>query len=103
MKRLLRFVTMIMVTMTFLMPLLECFDRWDRPGLRNDTELPVFLITLFFSLVILVAVAIARRAMARQNAQTETDIVCEFVRSEFRSWADIPVSPFISISPPLRI
>lgn len=103
MKRLLRFVTIIMVTVTFLMPLLECFDRWDSPGLGNDTELPIFLITLFIALVILVAVAIARRTMAQQNAQTETDIIYEFLRSEFRSWTDIPVSPFTSISPPLRI
>lgn len=103
MKRLLRVVTIIMVTMTLLMPLLECFDRWDSPGLRNDSELPVFLITLFISLVILATVAIASRTMAQQNAQTETDIVYEFVRSEFGSWTDIPVLPFTTISPPLRI
>ena len=103
MKRLLRLVTIIMVSMTVLMPLLECFDRWDRPGLRNDTEFPLFLITLFITLVILAAAAIACRAMARQNEQTETDIVYEFVRSEFHSWTDIAVSPFTYTSPPLRI
>ena len=103
MKRPLRVVTIIMVTMTLLMPLLECFDRWDRPGLGNDTELPVFLFTLFITLVILAAAAIASRVMARQNAQTETEIAYEFVRSEFRFWADILVSPFTAISPPLRI
>ena len=103
MKRLLRFVTIIMITMTLLMPLMECFDRWDRPGLGNDTELPFFLITLFLTLVILVAVAIARRMMARQNAQTETEISYESVQSELSSWTDIPFSPFVSISPPLRI
>jgi hypothetical protein len=101
MKRLLRFVTIMMVTVTVLMPLLECFDRWDRPGLGNDTELPIFLITLFITLVILAAVAIARRLMDRQNAQTEIDIVYEFVRSESHSWTDIVISPFVS--PPLRI
>jgi hypothetical protein len=101
MKRLLRFATILMVTVTLLMPLLEYFDRWDRPGLGNDTELPVFLITLFITLVILVAVAIARRMFARQNAQTETNIVYEFVQSKFCSWTDVEVSPFFS--PPLRI
>jgi hypothetical protein len=101
MKRLLRLVTIVLITMSVLMPLLECFDRWDRPGLGNDTELPIFLITLFITLVILVAAAIARRMFTRQNAQTETAIVYEFVRSESRSWTDIAVSPFIS--PPLRI
>jgi len=103
MKQLLRFVTIVMVTMTLLTPLLECFDRWDRPGLGNDTEFPLFLITLFITLVILIAAAISRRMMARQNAQTETGIACEFVRSEFLWPTDITASPFSSISPPLRI
>lgn len=101
MKCLLRIVTIVMVTMTLLLPVLEYFDRWDRPGISGDTELPVFLVTLFIALVILVAVAIARRTMTRQNAQTETDIVYEFVRSEFRARTDISISP--SVSPPLRI
>lgn len=101
MKRLLRLVTIVMISMTFLLPLLEYFDRWDRPGLGNDSEFPLFLITLFITLAILVAVAIARRMMARQNARSESAIVCEFARSEFYSWTDIIVSPFIS--PPLRI
>lgn len=92
-----------MVTMTVLMPLLECFDRWDRPGLANDTELPVFLITLFITLVVLVAAAIARRMIDRQNAQTETKVTYERVRSEVRSWTDMAASPFSPISPPLRI
>lgn len=92
-----------MVSMTVLMPLLECFDRWDPPGLKNDTEFPVFLITLFITFVILAAAAIASRAMARQNAQTETEISYKFVRSEFLSWTDIPVSAFTATSPPLRI
>ncbi|HEX5284167.1 MAG TPA: hypothetical protein VFW30_08605 [Bryocella sp.] len=101
MRRLLRFVTIFMVTMTVLMPLLECFDRWDGPGLGNDTELPFFLVTLFITLVILVAAAIARRLMDRQNAQTEIGIVYEFVQSECGCWSDIVISPFVS--PPLRI
>jgi hypothetical protein len=103
MKRLLRFVTITMVTITFLMPLLECFDRWDRPGLGNDTELPIFLIFLFITLVLLAAAAIASRAIARQNAQTETEIVFEFIQPVLRTWTDTADSPFTSISPPLRI
>lgn len=101
MKRLLRFATLILITMSVLMPLLEYFDRWDRSGLGNDTEFPVFLTILFITLVILVAVAIARRMIARQNAETETPIIIEFARSDSRSWTDITISPFIS--PPLRI
>lgn len=92
-----------MVAMTVLMPLLECFDRWDGPGLKNDTELPVFLVTLLLSLVVLVAVAISRRAMARQTAQTETAIVYEQVWTEFSSWTDMSGVAFTAASPPLRI
>jgi hypothetical protein len=103
MKRLLKVITIILVTMTLVMPVLEYFDRWDRPGLSNDSELPLFLIVLFISLVLVVAAALARHMMNRQSAQTETEIKYELVRFEFRSWADLPVSAFISISPPLRI
>lgn len=92
-----------MVSMTVLMPLLECFDRWDPPGLKNDTEFPVFLVTLFVTFVILAAAAIASRAMARQNAQTETEISYRFVRSVFLSWTGVPGSAFTATSPPLRI
>jgi hypothetical protein len=102
-KLLLRFVTILMITMTLLMPLLECFDRWDSPGLGNDTEFPLFLITLFISLVLLAAVAFASRTMARQNAQIETEVVYEIVRSAMSPWTDVAVSPLTCISPPLRI
>jgi len=103
MKWLLRLVTIVMITMTVLMPLFECFDRWDLPGLRNDTEFPVFLITLFITLVVVAAVAVARRLMERQSAQTETEISYEFVRSEVHSGQDTIVSAFTSVSPPLQI
>lgn len=103
MKPLLRIVTIVMITMTLVMPLLECFDRWDGPGLGNDTEFPIFLITLFISVVLLAAAAFASRTMARQNAQTETEVVYEIVRSAIGSWTDIAVSPFTCMSPPLRI
>ena len=89
--------------MTVLMPLFECFDRWDRPGLRNDTEFPVFLVTLFITLVVVAAVAVAHRLMERQSAQTETEVSYEFVQSEFHSGQDTTVSAFLSVSPPLRI
>src|SRR5215469_15786605 len=100
MKRLLRLVTIVMVTMTVLMPFCEYFDRWDRPGPGNDTELPVFLITLFITLVVVAAVAVARRLMDRQSAQTETEIRYEFVRSEFHSGEDTTVPAFLSVSAP---
>ena len=101
MKRLLKLVTILFVSATLLMPLLECFDTWDKPGLTNDTEFPVFLITLFISLVLLAVWAIARRTMEQQKAKIRTAVVYEILWSELTSWVDLLVPPFVS--PPLRI
>ena len=103
MKRLLSVITIVLAAMTLALPALEYFDRWDRPGLSNDSELPLFLIVLFISLVFVVAAALARHLMNQQSAQTETAIKYEPIGFEFFSWTDMPVSAFISISPPLRI
>jgi uncharacterized protein YacL len=100
-KRLLKLVTILFVSTTVLMPLLECFDRWDKPGLTNDTEFPVFLVTLFISLVLLAVLAIARRAIEQQESQIRTAVVYEILWREFTTWMDLPVSPLVS--PPLRI
>ena len=103
MKRLLRVITIVLATMTLALPVLEYFDRWDHPGLSGDSELPLFLIILFISLVLVVAVAMARSLMKRQSDQTETGIKYEPAHFEFRSWINLAASAFISISPPLRI
>jgi hypothetical protein len=105
MKRLLKIVTLFFIAMTICMPLLECFDCWDRPGLRNDTELPVFLITLFITLVLLFVLlavwAMARRTLDEQNDRIETEIVYPFVDSLLRVWQNLTVPSLPS--PPLRI
>lgn len=86
---------------TFLMPLLECFDRWDKPGLSNDTEFPVFLIVLFVALVLLALVAMARKFFDRQNNVIWTEIRYEVLWDLFAPMKDLVVAPFIV--PPLRI
>ena len=101
MKRLVKFVTISFVMATFLMPLLECFDRWDRPGLSNDTEMPIFLIFLFVSLVLLAVVAMARRFYEDQGHFELTDIGYETLWSVFSPVKQIVVVPFLV--PPLRI
>jgi hypothetical protein len=101
MKRLLKFATILLVTVTFLMPLLECFDRWDKPGLTNDTEFPVFLVVLFVALVLLAVGAMARRALDRQGNTVEGYILYEPFVVLLDAWTDIVVAPFVS--PPLRI
>lgn len=35
-----------------LAPLLECFDRWDAPGLGNDTEMAAFCFVLLLCLLL---------------------------------------------------
>ena len=89
------------VMVTFLMPLLECFDRWDRPGLANDTEFPIFLITLFVTLVLLTLVAMARRLMDDQSEVKTTEILYETLWAVFSPFKNIVMAKFVI--PPLRI
>lgn len=100
-KRLLKFVTIFFVLVTFLMPLLECFDRWDRPGLSNDTEFPVFLIALFVTLVLLAAVAIASRFHDDLGHMRTTEIRYETLWCVSSPVKQLSIVPFII--PPLRI
>ncbi len=53
MRRLLQIGTLILLATTILVPLSESFDRWDAPGLSNDTEFHLFAIVLFLALVLL--------------------------------------------------
>ena len=62
MKRLLQIGT-VMMLLASLAPLLELFDRWDRPGLSNDTEYAVFAIVLIICLVLLVCKLITADAL----------------------------------------
>ena len=101
MRRLIKFVTIFFVMVTFLMPLLEGLDRWDRPGLSNDTEMPVFLIVLFVSLVLLTVVAMARRFYEDQGQLKSTEIRYETLWCVFSPVKQIVSVPFII--PPLRI
>lgn len=59
MHSLLQFGTMILLLAAFVIPLLELFDRWDAPGLGNDTEMGVFFLVLVLCLVLLVCKLIA--------------------------------------------
>jgi hypothetical protein len=63
MRRLLQIGTLLMLIASFV-PLLEWFDRWDAPGLSNDTEYAVFALVLMICLVLLVGKLISSRALA---------------------------------------
>jgi hypothetical protein len=101
MKRVLKFATILLVSVTFLMPLLECFDGWDKPGLTNDTEFPVFLLVLFVALVLLAVGAMARSSFDRQRETIKVSIAYRPFVVFVGSWADIVIAPYVS--PPLRI
>ena len=58
MKRLLQFGTTILLISVFV-PCLELCDRWDAPGLSNDTEYGVFAFIVILGLVLLVGKLIA--------------------------------------------
>ncbi|MCU1223261.1 MAG: hypothetical protein JWQ42_1354 [Edaphobacter sp.] len=55
--------TFLFVLVTFLAPLMECFDRWDAPGLANDTEFGLFTLIFALCLVLLVCMLMAARSM----------------------------------------
>lgn len=62
MRRLLQFAAAMMLMGAFI-PLLELFDRWDAPGLSNDTEFAVFALILVICLVLLVCKLVSSGAL----------------------------------------
>lgn len=65
MRRLLQIGTFLFLLVILLAPLAECFDRWDAPGLSNDTEFGVFALVLALCLVLVVCLLIAARSLIR--------------------------------------
>jgi hypothetical protein len=63
MRRLLQFGILFFVLVTFLAPLAECFDRWDAPGIGNDTEFAVFFLIFALCLVLLVSKLVSALAL----------------------------------------
>jgi hypothetical protein len=63
MRRILQFATFFFVLATALFPLVEYFDRWDSPGISNDTEFAVFLLIFVLCLVLLVSKLVSALAL----------------------------------------
>lgn len=55
MRRILELGTLLLLLTTLLTPISEMLDRWDPPGLANDTEMHLFALVLLLALVLLVA------------------------------------------------
>ncbi len=51
-RRIFQLGTILLLLTVFLAPLFEFFDRWDSPGLNNDTETSVFCLILLLSLLL---------------------------------------------------
>lgn len=62
MKRLFQFGAILMLIGAFY-PLLELFDRWDAPGLANDTEFKVYALLFALCLVVLLCKLISSGAL----------------------------------------
>lgn len=62
MRRLFQFGAVMMLIGAFI-PLLEFFDRWDVPGLSNDTEYAVYAFILAICLVLLLSKLISSGAL----------------------------------------
>lgn len=63
MKRLFQFGAILMLIGAFY-PLLELFDRWDPPGLSNDSEFKVYALLFAICLVLLLCKLISSGALA---------------------------------------
>ncbi len=86
----------------FVTPLLEFFDRWDSPGLSNDTEFAIFLLILGLTLVLLVSRLLAALALVFRLAKQHYRLRPErTVVARASSFDDLFIQPHSP--PPLRI
>lgn len=91
-----------MVLATILAPISELFDRWDAPGLSNDTEFAIFTLVLFLALVLLVSKLVALHRLIVSLAASRG---APAPNRERLQWSDsVLLSDFVpDTSPPLRI
>jgi hypothetical protein len=101
MRRLLQIGFVLLMMATFLAPIAEFFDRWDAPGLSNDTEFPLFLFVLLICLVLIVAKLVSLQALKLQFVSRLVPLPVAFAFEGITSVLPAPVPPHSS--PPLRI
>jgi Na+/phosphate symporter len=94
MRRLLQFGTFLFVLIAFLAPLAECLDRWDPPGLNNDTEFAVFALIFVLCLVLLVSKLISALAQS-------IHLIVSPHRQAPKRWISSRFDAFLEIVPPL--
>ncbi len=101
MRRLFQLGFLLLMLGTFVAPLAECFDRWDAPGLGNDTECALFLLVFLICLVLVVALLVALGALKRHFVSRIGPLRMAFVFESLLCVMPSLVPPHSS--PPLRI
>jgi hypothetical protein len=94
MRRILQFGTFLFVLITWLAPLAECLDRWDPPGLNNDTEFAVFALIFLLGLVLLVSKLVSASAQL-------IHLLVSPLRQEPERWIPSRFAAIVEIVPPL--
>jgi len=100
-KRLFQLGFLLLIVAAFVAPLAECFDRWDAPGLGNDTEFALFLFVFLICLVLVAAMLVALGALKRQFVSRLVPLRMTFLMETLVWVMPSPVPPHSS--PPLRI
>jgi len=91
----------MLILAAFITPLIEFLDRWDPPGLGNDTEQGVFALILVLCLVLLVCKLITSLCKLIDLALSPCPPQAEGVSSHLLRRIAGTISPHTS--PPLRI
>ena len=103
MRRILQFTLLLLTLAAFLTPVFEAIDRWDPPGLDNDTEMRVFTFVLALSLVLLVSKLIAFLELIAPTLQS-AGVSLTASRPLFaEDTGSRSATTFEAFSPPLRI
>jgi hypothetical protein len=102
MGRILRLSVTLLILTSVLAPVSEALDRWDAPGLGNDTEMGLFALVLVLCLVVVVS----RLASGADTPQT-LSVLETRSPALFRPSGTVPSLPLCrpapECSPPLLI
>lgn len=92
---------LLLMLTTFVAPVFESFDRWDAPGLGNDTEFALFLFVFLLCLVLVVAMLVAFDALKMRFVSRLVPLSMRTLFERLLCVLPAPVPPHSS--PPLRI
>lgn len=91
----------MLILAAFLTPVIEFFDRWDPPGLGNDTEMAAFGLIFALCLVLIVCKLLA--TLATHVSFVASPKIDQDRGSPFDGHSSLVGLIIPQISPPLRI